>query len=128
MSLRAGDVVCLTGAMGSGKTTFCYHLVRALLGGDVENFSSPTFTVMNQYATPQADLFVNHIDLYRLDSFAEWESLDLSRDAENPAAITLVEWGEKFPELNSIFEKFLSFKYDEKNSENRFITIASRSE
>ncbi|MBC5809926.1 MAG: tRNA (adenosine(37)-N6)-threonylcarbamoyltransferase complex ATPase subunit type 1 TsaE [Candidatus Eremiobacteraeota bacterium] len=90
-SLAPGDVVALSGELGSGKTTFARALVRALHGRD--DVSSPTFTFRHTYAGSPP---VEHIDLYRLDDPAEARELGLEEALEN-GAIVLVEWPERWP-------------------------------
>jgi tRNA threonylcarbamoyladenosine biosynthesis protein TsaE len=93
-SLRAGDVVALSGGLGAGKTTFVRALVAALHGSDVA-VSSPTFVFRQRYpGTPP----VEHLDVYRIDDPAEAADLGLD-DAFSPDTITLVEWPERVPGL-----------------------------
>lgn len=109
LSLGAGDCVNLTGVIGAGKTTFIYHVLRALGMAEATPFSSPTFTVLNQYRT--RDFLVNHVDLYRLNSYSEFENLDITAQMMAPNAVTFIEWGDKFQELKSIFTKSVHFEY-----------------
>jgi tRNA threonylcarbamoyladenosine biosynthesis protein TsaE len=92
--LAPGDLVVLSGALGAGKT----FLVRAVLHvlGVSGRVTSPTFTLMQEYATPRG--LVVHADLYRLLAApatlrAEVARLGL-RDLRGEGAILLVEWGE----------------------------------
>lgn len=81
--LRAGDVVLVSGELGSGKTTFVRGAARAL--GVTAPVTSPTFTIGQLYAgSPD----VAHLDLYRLDH-GEPEILD---DYVTPERITFMEW------------------------------------
>ena len=86
-ALRVGDVVTVSGELGSGKTTFVRGACRAL--GVAEPVTSPTFTVGHRYA---GRVDVSHLDLYRFAgvSSAEWGDLEPYFDA----AITFVEWPE----------------------------------
>jgi tRNA threonylcarbamoyl adenosine modification protein YjeE len=86
-----GDVVALSGGLGTGKTTFVRAVVRALHGSD-EAVSSPTFVFRQRYEGVPP---VEHIDLYRLeDPAAEWPELALD-DAFTGGAVVLVEWPER---------------------------------
>jgi tRNA threonylcarbamoyladenosine biosynthesis protein TsaE len=84
--LRPGDVVLVSGDLGSGKTTFVRGACRALgIAGPV---TSPTFTIGQVYA---GRVEVAHLDLYRLDSLAG-EDPGLLEDYLTPERIGFVEW------------------------------------
>jgi len=65
--LRAGDVLLLSGNLGAGKTAFVRGLAQGL-GGDPEEVSSPTFTLIHEYRGGRLTLY--HVDLYRLERAA----------------------------------------------------------
>ena len=116
-----GDVLCLTGEMGAGKTTFVYNMLQALgLAADA-GFSSPTFTVLNQYELER--FFVNHLDLYRLNRFADFESLDLFSVIEDKSSVSFVEWGDKFSELEPFYTKKIHFSYVAQNDLARHVVL-----
>ena len=85
--LRAGDVVTISGELGSGKTTFVRGACRAL--GVIVPVTSPTFTVGHRYP---ADPDVSHLDLFRFQGFSAAEWGDLEPYFED--AICFVEWPE----------------------------------
>ena len=89
-ALQAGDVICLQGDLGAGKTTFVQGIAQGW--GSQDSVSSPTFIIVNVYRRgDEARLF--HMDAYRLDSTSEAEELDLdSMLAQGPL---LVEWPER---------------------------------
>ncbi|QDG54601.1 tRNA (adenosine(37)-N6)-threonylcarbamoyltransferase complex ATPase subunit type 1 TsaE [Persicimonas caeni] len=92
-SLDAGAFVGLIGNLGAGKTTLVQSLVRTL-APDAEA-TSPTYTLLNEYET---DPPVVHVDLYRLETYDELESIGYWDYAESGFAITCVEWLDRIPE------------------------------
>jgi tRNA threonylcarbamoyladenosine biosynthesis protein TsaE len=105
--LTAGDVVCLTGELGAGKTTFTRGLGRELKArGSV---TSPTFVVARTHSRDDGVPFV-HIDAYRLQGSAELEDLDI--DWEN--VISVVEWGHGM--LDSIVDDWLEIVIERSHS------------
>jgi tRNA threonylcarbamoyladenosine biosynthesis protein TsaE len=85
--LRVGDVVTVSGELGTGKTTFVRGAGRAL--GVAEPVTSPTFTIGHRYA---GEVDVSHLDLYRFSGLspAEWGDVEPYFDE----AIVFVEWPE----------------------------------
>jgi tRNA threonylcarbamoyladenosine biosynthesis protein TsaE len=84
--LAPGDVVLISGELGSGKTTFVRGACRAL--GVDSPVTSPTFTIGQLYS---GRVEVAHLDLYRLDSLAG-EDPSLLEDYLTPERIGFVEW------------------------------------
>jgi tRNA threonylcarbamoyladenosine biosynthesis protein TsaE len=120
--LRAGDVVCLAGPLGAGKTTFLRFLLEHLELDDESNFSSPTFAVLHQY-TAKNNLKIYHADLYRLSLFAEVEELDLLSSFQEPKTLSFVEWGDKFSDLKNIFTVVMTFDHVPKSPNSRHISF-----
>ena len=104
--LEPGDVLCLKGELGVGKTTFVKGLIKALQGEDTLFLGSPTYTLIQEYRfkTP----YVYHFDFYRLKSPDEiwgigWEEY-CSGDG-----ICVIEWADLFPEIipeNAVWLEF----------------------
>ncbi|MGN6299601.1 MAG: tRNA (adenosine(37)-N6)-threonylcarbamoyltransferase complex ATPase subunit type 1 TsaE [Angustibacter sp.] len=88
--LRAGDLVVLTGDLGSGKTTLTQGLGEGLgVRGPV---TSPTFVIARVHPSEVGGPPLVHVDAYRLGSIAEVDDLDL--DASLEECVTVVEWGQ----------------------------------
>ena len=87
--LGPGDVVLVSGDLGSGKTTFVRGACRAL--GIRDTVTSPTFTIGQVYGGDDGALEVAHLDLYRLESLAG-EDPALLDDYLTPERIAFVEW------------------------------------
>ncbi|MFZ0289010.1 MAG: tRNA (adenosine(37)-N6)-threonylcarbamoyltransferase complex ATPase subunit type 1 TsaE [Candidatus Sulfotelmatobacter sp.] len=94
--LAPPKLVLLRGDLGAGKTTLVKGIAAAFQAAEEEDVTSPTFTLVHEYRGPRANLY--HIDLYRVDTQRELETLGLD-DLRSEDSILLVEWGEKFPRL-----------------------------
>jgi tRNA threonylcarbamoyladenosine biosynthesis protein TsaE len=94
--LAPPKLVLLRGDLGAGKTTLVKGIAAAFEAAAEEDVTSPTFTLVHEYRGPRANLF--HIDLYRIDTQRELETLALD-DLRDEKSILLIEWGEKFPRL-----------------------------
>jgi len=93
-ALKAGDVICLQGNLGAGKTTFVQGIAHGW--GAVDPVSSPTFIIVNVYRDSDSKRLF-HMDAYRLDSMPEAEELDIdSMLAQGPL---IIEWPERMDRL-----------------------------
>lgn len=91
--LAPGDVVCLSGGLGVGKTVFTKGVCAALGVEDIVN--SPTFTIVNEYkGADGTDVY--HFDMYRLEDEDELIEIGFD-DYLNSGALCLIEWPEKIP-------------------------------
>jgi tRNA threonylcarbamoyladenosine biosynthesis protein TsaE len=88
--LRPGDLICLQGDLGAGKTTLVQGLAQGW--GALDSVSSPTFVLINAYRRPD-DGRLFHFDAYRIDSAAEAEELDMDNLLEQGPLV--VEWPER---------------------------------
>jgi len=94
--LAPPKLVLLRGELGAGKTTLVKGIAEGFHAASADNVTSPTFTLVHEYHGPEVNVY--HIDLYRVDTPRQLETLGLDDlIAEN--SVLLVEWGEKFPRL-----------------------------
>ena len=91
--LMAPKLVLLRGDLGAGKTTLVKGIAAAFEAAAEEDVTSPTFTLVHEYRGPTANLY--HIDLYRVDTARELETLGLD-DLVAENSVLLIEWGDKF--------------------------------
>ncbi len=91
--LSAPALVLLSGELGSGKTTLTKGIVAGLNAASEDEVTSPTFTLLHEYGS---GVKVFHGDLYRVESFHDFETLGMEDIFEKPA-IVILEWSEKFP-------------------------------
>lgn len=110
--LVAGDTVLLSGDVGAGKTHFARSLVQSVLKYP-EDVPSPTFTLVQTYATSRGDIW--HADLYRITSAEEIEELGLM-DAFD-TAICLIEWPDRLGTQSPKSALHLTFAAGEKAPE-----------
>ena len=92
-SLSPPKLVVLHGDLGAGKTTLVKGIAEGFNAASQEDVTSPTFTLIHEYRGPSATLY--HIDLYRIDTPRELETLGLD-DLMTENSVLLIEWGEKF--------------------------------
>jgi len=93
-------LLILTGDLGAGKTTLVKGIATALGAADPDEVTSPTFTLIHEYAGSLDGKPVKllHLDLYRLDAERQLDTLGLE-ELRTEDAIILVEWGEKFKSI-----------------------------
>ena len=100
-TLRGGEMILLTGGLGAGKTLFTKGVLYAL-EYDVDEVTSPSFTLVNLYKTTRFDVY--HIDLWRLDENSDVAfAVGLPEILEDETAVVIIEWSERlknfrFPE------------------------------
>jgi tRNA threonylcarbamoyladenosine biosynthesis protein TsaE len=113
-------VVLLRGALGAGKTTLVKGIAQAFNAASEDDVTSPTFTLIHEYRGPQAVLY--HIDLYRVDTQRELETLGLD-DLIGERSILLMEWGEKFPRFQR--ERDVEIALERTGENQRKIVVSS---
>lgn len=118
--LKPGDIVCLEGDLGAGKTTFTQGLAAAL--GVPGRVNSPTFCIVQEH---QGEILLVHMDLYRLHDEADVEAIGWE-DYLARGAILVVEWPDRAGSLIPPTARHLVFRLGE-GDENRTICIDSQS-
>ena len=119
--LAPPKLVLLRGELGAGKTTLVKGIAEGFQSACEEDVTSPTFTLIHEYRGPRASLY--HIDLYRVDTQRELETLGLDDlIAEN--SVLLIEWGEKFPRFQR--ERDVEIVLERVGESERRIQITSR--
>ncbi|MBP2663426.1 MAG: thiL [Firmicutes bacterium] len=125
--LRPGDVICLSGNLGAGKTLLSQGIAEGLQVADV--VSSPTFTVLNVYEGQSADsqdVTIYHFDLYRLEHPAELDDIGFDHYVD-AGGIAIIEWPEKFLEFLPKEHVWLTLEYGELPDE-RVINLKAKGE
>ncbi len=91
--LQLGDLICLVGPLGSGKTTWARGLIQSLQGktDDPEEIVSPTFTLVQTYETESLSVF--HFDLYRIEH--EMDLIELGYEDGLQEGAVIVEWPDR---------------------------------
>lgn len=116
-SFLPGDVVVLSGELGSGKTTFVRALVAAR-GLDADAVSSPSYTLVNEYKG-EPPMF--HFDFYRLGDEDELEEIGWDYYL-NRNGIVLAEWGEKA--IGRLPERYYHMKFSLIDDQSRKIELS----
>ena len=116
---KAGDVICLNGDLGVGKTVFTQGFADGL--GITEPVNSPTFTIVQQYDDGRLPLY--HFDVYRIGDVSEMDEIGYE-DCFYGEGVCLIEWAELIKEiLPENRRKILIEKDLEKGFDYRRITI-----
>ncbi len=97
-SVRAGDIITLSGTLGAGKTVFAKGLIRAM--GFPGEVTSPTFAIVHDYSVSEMRLPVLHADLYRLERPDDLQELGLEEVL--PSGLLLVEWPELLEDFGGL--------------------------
>jgi tRNA threonylcarbamoyladenosine biosynthesis protein TsaE len=91
--ISEGDVICLNGNLGAGKTYFVKQ-IAAIFG--IKNASSPTFAIVNEY-TGQKKIY--HFDFYRINEVNELYDIGFNDYINDADSIVFIEWAELFPDV-----------------------------
>ena len=119
-NLKPGDIVCLFGELGSGKTVLTKGIAQGLKIKK-KDVHSPTFTLMNIYPGPKVPVY--HFDLYRIRKPKEIEAIGYE-DFLYGEGISIVEWADRLGPL--LPKACLSVKIEHKSENERFLTITGK--
>ncbi len=118
--LKAGDIVCLEGDLGAGKTHFVKGIASGL-GIDKEKVNSPTFTLINEY---YGEIPIFHFDCYRLKTIQEALEIGIEEYLYGEG-VSVIEWPSKIKEL--IPEYAIQIEIKHEGTSERSILISDRS-
>jgi len=93
-TLKGARMVILRGELGAGKTTLAKGIAEVLQAASQDDVTSPTFTLIHEFRGPAINLF--HVDLYRVDTLRQLNTLGLDELFAEDENLVLLEWGEKF--------------------------------
>ncbi len=121
-SLHGGEAVLLFGGLGAGKTLLTKGILHGL-SYDIDEVTSPSFTLVNHYRTELLDVY--HIDLWRLDARQDVATaVGLDEIFENDHAVAIIEWAERLGDFRFPFGE-IRVTIDGDGDENRRITVAN---
>jgi tRNA threonylcarbamoyladenosine biosynthesis protein TsaE len=115
--LREGDILALSGELGSGKTCFTGGIARGLGVDENYQITSPTFTLINEYPA-KCNLY--HFDVYRLNDCSDLDDLGYE-EYFSKKGVMVIEWAEKIIKVIPPTAIFINFEYIDENK--RKITI-----
>ncbi len=114
-----GEIICLNGDLGVGKTVFTKGFAAGL--GIVEPVNSPTFTIVKQYDTGRMPMY--HFDVYRIGDVSEMEEVGYE-DCFFGEGVTLIEWSARITEILPPHVTTVTIEKDlEKGFDYRKITV-----
>ena len=116
--LAPPKLVLLCGDLGAGKTTLMKGIAAAFDAAAEDDVTSPTFTLIHEYRGPHTAVY--HIDLYRIDTPRELDTLALD-DLRSDNSILVIEWGEKFPRF--VRERDVEISLDREGENGRRIRV-----
>ena len=121
--IQDGDIIILSGDLGSGKTKFTQGILR-FFSLDSE-ISSPTFTIVNEYNAPN-NTNIYHFDVYRLADIDEFYALGGDEYFDN--GICIIEWGELIENILPKNYLKIVFERDSSNLDTRILNIYANSD
>ena len=116
--LSAGHIICLTGELGAGKTTFITGIGQGW--GTSDRVTSPTYTIMNVYRHQQNAQQLYHIDAYRLGSADDAWSIGLDDIFDDENAIIFIEWADLIKSVLPPDYLWIDIQYGANEDKRRF--------
>ena len=120
--LKSGDIVVLSGNLGSGKTKFTEGFLS--FWGLEDEISSPTFTIVNEHKKDNTNIY--HLDVYRLADMGEFYSIGGTEYFTS--GICVIEWGELIEDILPKNYIKIGFSKDEKDDSIRYLTFKAYGE
>jgi len=132
--LRPPKVIILRGDLGAGKTTLVKGIAAALGAAEPEEVTSPTFTLIHEYAgraiEPKSEssnlgdtVLLYHLDLYRIEDQRQLNTVGIE-DLITPQSLLLIEWGEKFPSILALSDGEIAI--ETRQDDERKMTVVLR--
>ena len=120
--LTNGDIIILSGDLGSGKTKFTEGFLTYF--GLENEISSPTFTIVNEYTKNNINIY--HFDVYRLSSSDEFYAIGGEQYFEN--GICIIEWGEQIQDILPKDYLHITFSRNLENPSKRILNLQPHGE
>jgi tRNA threonylcarbamoyladenosine biosynthesis protein TsaE len=118
-TLKNARMVILRGSLGAGKTTLVKGIAEGLHAASQDDVTSPTFTLIHEYRGPEVNVF--HVDLYRVDTQRELDTLGLDELFAEDGNVVLLEWGEKFKRFEQ--ERDVEISLERQGEQDRTIVV-----
>lgn len=122
LTLKNARMVVLRGDLGAGKTTLVKGIAEGLQAASQDDVTSPTFTLIHEYRGPDVRLF--HVDLYRIETPRELDTLGLDELFSEDGNLVLLEWGEKFSRFASECDAMIAI--ERRGDQERKILITKK--
>jgi tRNA threonylcarbamoyladenosine biosynthesis protein TsaE len=117
--LSPPKIVLLRGDLGAGKTTMVKGIAEGFEAATQDDVTSPTFTLIHEYRGPKVKVY--HIDLYRIDTQRELDTLALD-DLMEGNSVLLIEWGEKFERFRT--DRDVEIAIEHKGGDERKVVVS----
>jgi tRNA threonylcarbamoyladenosine biosynthesis protein TsaE len=120
-TLKNARMVILRGDLGAGKTTLVKGIAEGLQAATRDDITSPTFTLIHGFRGPEVTLY--HVDLYRIETERELQTLGLDELFAEPGNLVVLEWGEKFPRFQR--ERDAEIAIERRGEQERKVRLVS---